>query len=76
MKRDLIEKALKLIQLFESGRHLTRTTIGSALGISPQAAGRWITEISFILPVAEYSKSGKCGRPENYYYIETDCTVN
>jgi response regulator of citrate/malate metabolism len=75
MKRDLIEKALKLIQLFESGRHLTRTTIGKALGISPQAAGRWITEVSFVLPIAEYCKQGKCGRPENIYYLESNCTV-
>jgi len=75
MKRNSIERALRLIKLFESGRHLTRTMVGNELGITPQAAGRWIDEITFVLPIAEYTEGGKPGRPENYFYLETDCTL-
>ena len=69
MKQDLIEKALTLIKLFETEKHLTRRAIGDALEISPQAAGRWITAISFVLPITEGIRQSKRGRPENIYYL-------
>ena len=69
MKQDLIEKALKLVRLIETEDHITRKIIGNELNISPQAAGKWITALSFVLPITENTMAGKRGRPENIYYL-------
>ena len=69
MKRDLIEKAIRLVRMFESGDHWCRASIGAELNITPQAAGRWIEDATFAMPITEYQVSGHRGRPITFYYL-------
>jgi hypothetical protein len=67
--KDLIFRALKIINLF-SHRNMTTKQVASELGITKQAAGKWITGVSLVLPLAEVGtiREGQGGGSESIIY--------
>ena len=53
-RRSIINRAIRLIKLFETGRPITAKQVGKELNISKRNAYRWIDELSVEMPIYEY----------------------
>ena len=69
-KRTVLERAFKLIIMFQSGRKLTCRDVETSLGITRHSAQNYIDAASAILPIYESGKrSGKHGPAAAVYEI-------
>ena len=62
-------RAIKIISLFSSGEEVTRRKIADELGITPQAASRWIGAVSLELPITEEERASERGKPTIFYRL-------
>ena len=69
MRGETVERALEIIQLFNTGP-VTARLLQDRLKISRQSAARWINQVSRFMPVIEdgLDRNGR-GRPSVVYRL-------
>ena len=68
-KRTVLERAFKLITMFQNGKKLTCRDVEIALGITRHSAQNYIDAASAVLPIYESGKrSGLKGGPAATVY--------
>jgi len=72
VRGDCMIRALKMVRLFETGKAFTRNRVAWELGVSREAAARWVDAMSVVYRVREagFEEAQGKGRRARLFMME------